>query len=103
MSTIHDPDDFDVNYHSDLQWRRQQMALTRVTPADVLSVIDELIAAEADPERHPLHGLVVYLLDQTNSPGTPEALYERFKRLADHAIEACVEAVLADPHAWEVD
>jgi hypothetical protein len=101
VSTMHYPDDFQIDYHADLQWHRQQAALKRIEPGDVLRVIDETIAAEPDPAQHPLHGLVSYLLEHTNSPGDPHALYERFKRLADHAIEACVEAFLADPPAWE--
>jgi hypothetical protein len=103
MSTIQYPDDFEVDYHADLLWHRQQRALRKISLADVLAVIDETIAAEPDPTQHPLHGLVAYLLEKSNTPGDPHALYERCKRLADHAIEACVEAVLSDPHAWEVD
>jgi hypothetical protein len=86
-----------------LQWQRQQRALQQIDPGDVIAVIEETIAAESAPTAHPLFGLVSYLLDHSNTPGSPEALFARFKRLADHAIEALIEAKLADPHAWEVD
>jgi hypothetical protein len=93
------PDD----HEADRQWRRRQLALTSLDPGDVLAEVDNLIAQEADPARHPLYGLVAYLLDQTNSPGSPQGLYERCKRLAGHAIARLVEQKLADPAAWEVD
>jgi hypothetical protein len=99
--------DFDLTYHHDLeadrQWRRWQRAVAQLDPADVLRVIDASLAAEPDPAAHPLAGLVNYLLQHERSPGSPQALFERFRALADHAIEVCVEQILADPARWEVD
>jgi hypothetical protein len=57
MSTIHYPEDFDVDYHADLQWQRQQMALKSLEPGDVLAAVDDLLASEPDPERHPFYSL----------------------------------------------
>jgi hypothetical protein len=101
MSTIHVPDDFDVDYHADLQWQRQQMALKTLTVSDVLSELDDLIASQPDETQHPLCALVAHALDRTTMPGTAEGLMARYRRLIDHAIETLVEARLADPSCWE--
>jgi hypothetical protein len=101
MSTIHYPDDFDVDYHADLQWQRQQMALKSLEPGDVLAEVDDLLAAEPDPENHPLYSLVTHALGQTTMPGTAEGLMSRYGRLIDHAIERLVEQRLANPSRWE--
>jgi hypothetical protein len=97
------PDDFDDNYHADLQWRRQEMALKALTVSDVLATVDELIAAEADETQHPCHGLVAAALGQTMQPGSAEGLWARCKRLVDHAVEQLVEERLSNPASWEVD
>jgi hypothetical protein len=103
MSNVHYPDDYDLDYHADLQWRRQQMALTSLDVGDVLAEVDDLIAAEPDPEHHPLYSLVAHALDRTTQPGSAERLQSRLHRFIDHAIERLVEQRLSDPHAWEVD
>jgi hypothetical protein len=90
-------------YHTDLQWRRQQMALKSLEPGDVLAEVDDLIAAEPDPEQHPLYAMVAYNLDRRVMPGTPEGLMARCRRLVDYAVERLLEQRLSDPHAWEVD
>jgi hypothetical protein len=103
MSTIHDPDDFDVDYHADLQWRRQEAARQSLEPGDVLAEVDDLMAREPDPAQHPLYSLAAYALDGTRQPGSPEGLMAHYRRLIDHAVERLVEQRLADPHAWAVD
>jgi hypothetical protein len=103
MSTIHSPDDFDIDYHADLQWQRQQMALKSLEPGDVLAEVDDLLAAEPDPAHHPLYSLAAHALDRTTQPGSAESLQARLRRLIDHAIERLVAQRLSDPHAWEVD
>jgi hypothetical protein len=103
MSTIHYPDDFDVDYHADWQWQRQQAALRSLDPGDVLAEVDDLIAAEPDPEHHPLYSLAAHALDRTTQPGSAESLHARLRRLIDHAIERLVEQRLNNPRAWEVD
>jgi hypothetical protein len=101
MSNLPYPDDFEYDYHADLQWQRQQAALKAIAPGDVLSLVDEAIASEADPATHPLFSLTCALLGCGNMPGTADGLWDRYKRLIDHAIERLVEAKLADPTAWE--
>jgi hypothetical protein len=103
MSTIHFPDDFDIDYHADLQWQREQMALKTLEPGDVLVEVDDLIAREPDPERHPFYSLAAHALDRTTQPGSAKSLHARLRRLIDHAVERLIEQRLSDPHAWEVD
>jgi hypothetical protein len=97
MSTIHSPDDYDVNYHADLQWQRQQMALKTLEPGDVLAEVDDLLTSEPDPERHPLYSLAAHALDRITQPGSAESLQPRLRRLIDHASERLVEQRLNDP------
>jgi hypothetical protein len=101
MSTLHYPDDFDVDYHADLQWQRQQMALKTLEIGDVLAAVEDLIAQEPDPEKHPFYSLAAYALDRARQPGSPEGLMARYRRLIDHAIARLVEQRLANPSHWE--
>jgi hypothetical protein len=103
MSMYDLPEPAEIDYHSDLQWQRQQMARQSLEPGDVLAEVDDLIAQEPDPEQHPLYSLAAHALDRRVMPGTAEGLLARYRRLIDHAIERLVEQRLADPHAWEVD
>jgi hypothetical protein len=103
MSNVHFPDDFEINYHSDLQWQRQQMALKSLEPGDVLAEVDAMIAQEPDPEQHPLYSLAAHALDGRAMIGSPEGLMARYRRLIDHAVERLVEERLANPACWEVD
>jgi hypothetical protein len=103
MSNVHYPDDFEIDYHADLQWRRQHAALQSLAIGDVLAEVDDLIAQEPDEQNHPLYSLVAHALDRVTMPGTAEGLMSRYGRLIDHAIERLVEQRLADPTCWEVD
>lgn len=105
MSTVHFPDDFDLNYHQDLAqdlaWRRAELALKSLTISDVLAEVDSLIASEPAEEQHPLYALAAHALDRTTQPGSAEGLMARYKCLIDHAVERLVEQRLADPASWE--
>jgi hypothetical protein len=101
MSNLHNPDDFDVDYHADLRWQRERMALQSLAIGDVLAEVDSLIAREPDPEQHPLYSLVAHALDRHVMPGTGQSLQTRYGKLIDHTIERLVEQKLADPTAWE--
>ena len=105
MSTRHIPypDDFDVNFHHDVAWQRQQMALKSLAIEDVLTQVDELILAEVAPEQHPLFSMVATALDRRVQCGSAESLQSRYGKLIDFAIEKLVEQRLSDPTAWEVD
>jgi hypothetical protein len=41
-----------------------QAALQQIDPGDVLAVIDAGIAAEPDPTKHPLYGMVCWVLER---------------------------------------
>ena len=56
------PDPFD--HAAAHEEERRRRAFKTLTVADVLSAIDDLVAAEPDAARHPCHGLVAWLLDQ---------------------------------------
>jgi hypothetical protein len=101
MSIIQYPDDFQIDYHADWRWQREQAALTALDVGDVLAEVDDLIAREPDPQQHPLYFLAAHALDRTTQPGSAEGLYHRWKRLVDHAIERLVEQRLANPSRWE--
>jgi hypothetical protein len=103
MRNMDYPDDFDTDYHSDLEWRRQEMASKTLTVSDVLATVDELMAEEADEEQHPLYGLAATALGHTTQPGSAEGLRDRLKRLVDHAVERLVEERLSNPAVWGVD
>jgi hypothetical protein len=103
MSTIHYPDDFEIDFHTDLAWQRQEAALKAITISDVLAEVDGMIASEPAPEKHPLYFLVAYSLDRRVMPGTWEGLWTRYRRLIDHAVEKLIEARLVDSSQWEKD
>jgi hypothetical protein len=93
MSNIPYPPDFEIDYHSAHHEERRQRALKALTVSDVLSELDDLIAAEPDPAKHPAFGLVAFLLDrQTAVDGG--ALYDHLRHLAWTAIDRLVEARL---------
>jgi hypothetical protein len=88
---------------ADRTWQRQQLVVKSLEPGDLLAEIDDLIAAEPHPEQHWLFPIAAYLLDKSNTPGSPQALYDRVMRLATHALERVIEQKLANPACWEVD
>jgi hypothetical protein len=101
MSTIHYPDDFEIDYHSDLQWRRQQLVLQSLTVSDLLAEVDDLLRQEPEEQKHPLYSLAAHALGHTTQPGSAESLHARLRRLIDHAVERLVEQRLANPACWE--
>jgi hypothetical protein len=90
------PSDFQSNYHQDQHVRRVERAFKALTVADVLSVLDDLIAAEPDPSKHPCHNLVAYLLDRAWTPGDGGQFWDQWKALACHAIDQLIEARLQE-------
>jgi hypothetical protein len=83
------PHDFDVDYHADRHEERRRRALKALDVGDILSVIDDLIAAEPDPANHPCFGLVNWLLDRQLSVDGG-AFWDAWKRLAHDAIDRLV-------------
>jgi hypothetical protein len=99
MSSVHYPDDFEIDYHADWRWQREQAALKSLAVGAVLAEVEDLIAAEPDPAYHPLYHLVAHALDHTTQPGSAEGLLARYRRLIDHAVERLIEQRLSDPMA----
>jgi hypothetical protein len=91
---------WDDDVEADRAWR-QEMARCSIEVGDVLAAIDDLIAREPGPEKHPLYSLVAHALDRTTMPGTSEALATRYGRFIDQAIAPLVEPRLAEPSGWE--
>jgi hypothetical protein len=51
------PSDFEIDHEADRQWQREQAALRTLEIGDVLAEVDDLIAQEPDPAKHPLYSL----------------------------------------------
>jgi hypothetical protein len=62
MSTRHIPypPDFDTDHAAAHHEERRRRALKALDVGDVLSVVDDLIAREADPTKHPLYPMVAW-------------------------------------------
>jgi hypothetical protein len=95
MSTygIHVPSPDELNYHEAQQAQRVQRALQRIDPGDVLAVIDGRIAAEVDPTKHPLYGLVLFCLDRQVAVHGGE-FWDTWKQMVLAAIDTALDDVL---------
>ena len=93
MHALPYPPEFDptAEHHED----RRRRALRALDPGDVLSVIDDLVAAEPDPAQHPLYPLVAFYLDRRTSVHGG-AFFDGCKQLVLTAIDRCVEARLQE-------
>jgi hypothetical protein len=87
------PPDFDVNYHQDLCEERRRRALKALDPSDVLAQVDDLIASESDPHKHPAFPVVNWLLDRQLSVDGG-AFWDAWKALVCQAIDQLVDARL---------
>jgi hypothetical protein len=92
MST-HDlpyPPDFQIDYHTDHHEERRRRALTSLALGDVLSEIDDLIAQEPDPSKHPCAALAAWLLERQLTPLDGGQLFDGWKALCLAAIDRLV-------------
>src|SRR5262245_64279327 len=48
-----------INYHEAIQQRRVERALKLIDPGDVLAISDARVAAEPDPQAHPLNRVTI--------------------------------------------
>jgi hypothetical protein len=95
MSTRHlpYPPDFDIDHTAALHEDRRRRALQALDPGDVLAQVDDLIAAEPDPTKHPCYAIANWLLDRQGRVDGG-AFWLAWQVLVDRAIEQLVEARL---------
>jgi hypothetical protein len=78
-----------IDYHAAHHEERRRRALASLDISDVLAELDDLIAKEVDPTKHPCHGLVAFLLDRQPACDGGD-LYDRWKQLCLDAIDRLV-------------
>jgi hypothetical protein len=95
MSTPHlpYPPDFDIDHTAAHHEERRRRALQSLDVGDVLAQVDDLVASELDPTKHPCYGLVAFLLDRQLAVHGGE-FWDAWKALACQAINQLVEARL---------
>jgi hypothetical protein len=95
MSTRHIPypADFDIDHTAARYEERRRRALKALDVGDVLAQVDDLIASEPDPTKHPCFPLVNWLLDRQLAVHGGE-FWDYWKALALQAIDRLVEARL---------
>jgi len=97
MSTRHlpYPSDFDTDHAAARHEERRRRALTALDVGDVLAQVDDLIASEPDPTKHPCYGLVAFLLDRQLAVHGGE-FWDAWKQVALRAIDQLVDDALAE-------
>jgi hypothetical protein len=95
MSTRHlpYPPDFEIDHVAAHHEERRRRALQSLDVGDVLAQVDDLIAREADPAKHPLFPVVNWLLDRQGRVDGG-AFWLQWQVLVDRAIEQLIEARL---------
>jgi hypothetical protein len=92
---------------SEIQGRRYDMALSRITVGDVLAVIDDAIRTEPDERRHPLFHLVRHSLrygtyrTSGKHARLAELLGAAYEDLIEEAIERLIAEELSNFGPWE--
>jgi len=87
------PSDFDIDHAAAHHEERRRRALNALEVGDVLAQVDDLIASEPDPQKHPCYGLVAFLLDRQLAVHGGE-FWDAWKQVALRAIDQLVEAHL---------
>jgi hypothetical protein len=96
----HIPDVDQIDYHASHHEERRRRALAKIHPEDLLAAVMEELA-EQPLQGHALEPMILWLLDKAWTPGDGGVLWDRLKQAVLAQIERALEAVLADPHAWE--
>jgi hypothetical protein len=91
MSNLPYPSDFQINYHADHHEARRRRAFTSLDIGDVLAEVDDLIAREPDPSKHPCAALAAWLLERQLTPLDGGQLFDGWKALCLTAIDRLVE------------
>jgi hypothetical protein len=87
------PADFEVNHTAAIHEERRRWALQALDVGDVLAQVDDLIAREPDPKKHPCFAVANWLLDRQGRVDGG-AFWLQWQVLVDQAIERLVEARL---------
>jgi hypothetical protein len=97
MSTRHlpYPPNFEVNHAAAIHEERRRRVMQSLDVGDVLAQVDNLLAQEPDPTKHPCFPLVNWLLDRQLTPGSGGDFWDAWKRLACQAIDRLVSEHLA--------
>ena len=95
MSNIPYPSDFQINHDAARHEERRRIALRSIAPGDVISVVEDRLASEADPAQHPLYPVVLWLLDRAWTPGHGGDFWDQWKQLCLAAIDQLVDERLS--------
>jgi hypothetical protein len=100
MSTRDTPEPSQIDYHADVQAQRVEAALAKINPEDLLAAVMDDLAAQP-LQGHALEPMILWLLDRAWVPGDGGVLWDRLKQVVTAQVARALEAVLADPTAWE--
>jgi hypothetical protein len=93
------PYDFQIDTEADRLEGRHQLALKALDAGDVIAVVEDMLAAEPDPRRHPIYPVVAYYLDRGTYNGSPywgrKSFVAAWGRLIETAIDRLVDERLA--------
>jgi hypothetical protein len=90
---IHVPTPDDHDYHADLFQQRRRLALQSLDVGDVITSVEDVLAQEPDPTKHPLFPVANWLLDRQGRVDGG-AFWLQWQVLVDQAIERLIEARL---------
>jgi hypothetical protein len=92
VSTRHIPyaSEFEMDYAAAHQEERRRRAIKSLEVGDVLAEVDDLIAQEPDPSKHPCAALAAWLLDRQQTPLDGGQLYDAWKALCLNAIDRLI-------------
>jgi hypothetical protein len=95
MSTRHlpYPSDFDTDHAAAIHEERHRRVMQSLDVGDVLAQVDDLIAREPDPAKHPCFAVANWLLDRQGWVDGG-AFWLQWQVLVARAIEQLVEARL---------
>jgi hypothetical protein len=84
------PPDFDIDHAAAHHEERRRRALKSLAVGDVLAQVDDLIASEPDPTKHPCFPVANWLLDRQGRVDGG-AFWLQWQVLVDQAIERLIE------------
>jgi hypothetical protein len=101
------PTSHDDDLEAEIADERYERALRRITVDEVLSTLDDLIAQQPDPRKHPLYSLARHVLRHGGYRQTGQRthmsdfLTAKFEDLIESAIERLGQEELSNFGPWE--